>query len=136
MGNNLLGWQTPRIYNSKHLSPFSTIGSTTTGHHRTPSLMSLNSLAPAFLPHHQSSSNPPLSLCNSNTINLPLAQLICGMPPHITPSHALSLSTNTLLTTLSSFLISNRWIGIRWTQPLITQLPDPQHTCPHHSTTR
>ena len=95
MGDNLLGWQTSRIYNSKHLSPLSTIGSTTTGHHRPPSLMSLNPLAPAFLPLYQSSSDPPLSVCNSNTMNLPLAQLICGTPPQIIPSHA--PSTNTLL---------------------------------------
>ena len=63
--------------------------------------MSLNPLAPAFLPRHQSSSDPPLSLCNSNTMNLPLAQLICGMPPPNTPSHAPSinqhLADNTLL---------------------------------------
>ena len=63
--------------------------------------MSLNPLAPAFLPHHQSSSNPPLSVCNSNTMNLPLAQLICGMPPPIIPSHAPSVNQhvadNTLL---------------------------------------
>ena len=63
--------------------------------------MSLNPLAPAFLPRHQSSSDPPLSLCNSNTMNLPLAQLICGMPPQITPSHAPSINQhiadNTLL---------------------------------------
>ena len=63
--------------------------------------MSLNPLAPAFLPRHQSSSDPPLSLCNSNTMNLPLAQLICGIPPQITPSHAPSINQhiadNTLL---------------------------------------
>ena len=92
MGNNLLGWQTSRIYDSKHLSLLSTTGSTTTGHHCTPSLMSLNPLAPAFLPHHQSSSDPPLWLCNSNTMNLPLAQLICGMPPQIIPSHVPSIN--------------------------------------------
>ena len=63
--------------------------------------MSLNPLAPAFLPHHQSSFDPPFSLCNSNTMNLPLAQLICGMPPQIIPSHAPSvnqhIADNTLL---------------------------------------
>ena len=63
--------------------------------------MSLNTLAPAFLPRHQSSSDPPLSLCNSNTMNLPLAHIICGMPPQITPSHAPSINQhiadNTLL---------------------------------------
>ena len=63
--------------------------------------MSPNPLAPAFLPHHQSSSDPPLSLWNSNTMNLPLAQLICGMPPQINPSHAPSvnqhIADNTLL---------------------------------------
>ena len=92
MGNNLLGWHTPRVYNSKHLSSLSAIGSTTTSHHRPSSLMSLNPLAPAFLPRHQSSSDPPFSLCNSNTMNLPLAQLICGMPPRITTSHAPSIN--------------------------------------------
>ena len=54
--------------------------------------MSLNPLAPAFLPHHQSSSDPPLSLGNSNTMTLPLAPLICAMPPHIIPSHAPSIN--------------------------------------------
>ena len=101
MGNNLLGWQTSRVYNSKHISSLSAIGSTTTSYHRTSSLMSLNPLAPAFLPSYQSFSNPPTSSCNSNTMNLPLAQLICGMPPQITPSHAPSINQhvadNTLL---------------------------------------
>ena len=63
--------------------------------------MSLNPVALAFLPHHQSSSDPPLSLCNSNNMNLPLAQLICGMPPQIIPSHVPSINQhiadNTLL---------------------------------------
>ena len=63
--------------------------------------MSLNPLAPAFLPSYQSFSNQPTSLCNSNPMNLPLAQLICGLPPQITPSHAPSINQhiadNTLL---------------------------------------
>ena len=63
--------------------------------------MSLNPLAPAFLPSYLSFSNPPTSLCNSNTMNLPLAQLICGIPPQITSSHAPSINQhiadNTLL---------------------------------------
>ena len=50
--------------------------------------MSLNPLAPAFLSHYQSSSDPPISLCHSDTMNLPLAQLLCGMPPRTIPSHA------------------------------------------------
>ena len=50
--------------------------------------MSFNPLAPAFLPHYQSSSDQPISLCNPNTMSLPLAQLICGMPPQTIPSHA------------------------------------------------
>ena len=81
MGNNLLGWQASGVYNSKHLSSLSTIGSTTTSNHCNSSLMPLNPLAPAFLPHHQSSSGPPLSLRHSDTMNLPLAQLMCGLPP-------------------------------------------------------
>ena len=48
--------------------------------------MSLNPLAPAFLP--QSSSDPPISLCNPTTMSLPLAQLLCGMHPQIVPTHA------------------------------------------------
>ena len=88
MGNSLLGRPTSGIYDSKHISPLSTIGSTTTGDHRTSPLMSLNTLAPVFLPHYQSSSDPPISLCNSTTMSLPLAQLFCGMPPQIIPSHA------------------------------------------------
>ena len=63
--------------------------------------MSLNPFAPAFLPSYQSLSNPPTSLCNSSTMNLPLAQLICGMPPQVAPSHAPSINQhiadNTLL---------------------------------------
>jgi len=84
MGNNLLGWQTPRIHYSKYISPLSTIGSTTTGDHRTALLMSLNPLAPAFLPLSQSSSDQPPSLCNP-VMSLPLAQLFSGMPPQFTP---------------------------------------------------
>ena len=95
-----MGWQTSRIYNSKHLPPLSTIGSTTTGHHRTPSLMSLNPLAPVFLPQDQSSSDPSLPLCHSNTMNFPLTQLICGMPPQIIPSHAPSINQHIADTTL------------------------------------
>ena len=63
--------------------------------------MSLNPLAPAFLPSYQSSSNPPTSLCNSTTMGLPLAQLICGVPPQFIPSLAPPInqykSDNTLL---------------------------------------
>ena len=54
--------------------------------------MSLNPLAPVFLPHFQSSSDPPILLGNSNTMSFPLAQLFCGIPPQITPFHAPSNS--------------------------------------------
>ena len=54
--------------------------------------MSLNPLAPAFLPHYQSSSDPPTSLCVTIAMGLPLAQLICGMPPLTIPSHAPSIN--------------------------------------------
>ena len=92
MGNNLLGWQTSRLYDSEHISPFSTIGSATTGDHCTAPLMSLNRLAPAFLPPSQSSSDPLFGLCNSTAMSLPLAQLFCGMPPQIIPSHVPSIN--------------------------------------------
>ena len=52
--------------------------------------MSLNPLAAVFLP--QSSSDPPISLCNCTTMSLPLVPLFCGMPPHIVPSHAPSIN--------------------------------------------
>ena len=54
--------------------------------------MSLNPLAPAFLPSYQSSSNPPIPLCNSTKMGLPLAQLIRGMPPQTIPSLAPSIN--------------------------------------------
>ena len=88
MGNNVLGWQTSRIYDSKHISHFSAISSTTTGDHRTSPLMSLNPPAPAFRSYYPSSSDPPISLCNCTTMSLPLAQLFWGMPPQLVPSHA------------------------------------------------
>ena len=92
MGNNVLGWQASRIYNLEHIFPLSTTGSSTTGHHRTSLLMSLNLLAPAFLPSCQSSANPPLSLCDSTTMGLPLAQLLCGLPPQAIPYLAPSIN--------------------------------------------
>ena len=54
--------------------------------------MSLSRLAPTFLPQYQSSSDPPISLCNSTTRSLVLAQLFCRMPPQIIPSHAPSVN--------------------------------------------
>ena len=50
--------------------------------------MSLNPVAPAILPHYQSSSDPPISLCNSTTTSLPLARKPCKIPPQIIPFHA------------------------------------------------
>ena len=100
MGNNFLGWQTPRIYYSRYISPLSTLGSSTRGNHRTSPLMSLNPLAPAFLPLSQSSPDPPPSLCNSTAMSLPLAQLFCGMPPQIISCHASSIIQQALDGTL------------------------------------
>ena len=77
-----------RRYYSKHIFPFSAIGSATTGDHRTFRLMLLNPLAPAFLPHYQFPFDPPISRCNSTRMILHLAQAFCGMPPSITPTHA------------------------------------------------
>ena len=50
--------------------------------------MSLNPLAPAFLIQFQSSCDPASSLGISTTMNLPLAQLFCGMPSQIIPPYA------------------------------------------------
>ena len=67
--------------------------------------MSLNPLAPASLPSYQSSSNSTILLCNSTTMGLPLAQLICGMPPqtipHLAPSINHYIADTTLLLPLS-----------------------------------
>ena len=54
--------------------------------------MSLSPLAAAFLPQHQPSSDPPISLCNSTAVSLPLAQLFCGMYSQIISSHAPSIN--------------------------------------------
>ena len=54
--------------------------------------MSLNPLAPVFLPYFQSSSDPPIPLGNSTTMSFPLAQLICGLFPQITPFHTPSFN--------------------------------------------
>ena len=54
--------------------------------------MSLNPLAPAFLPQFQSSCEPALSLGNSTTMSFPFAQLFCGMPPQIIQPHAPSIN--------------------------------------------
>ena len=54
--------------------------------------MSLNPLAPAFLPHYQSSSDPPISLSNPTAMKLLLAQLFCRMPAQTIPSHAPSIN--------------------------------------------
>ena len=56
--------------------------------------MSVNLLAPAFLPHFHYPFNPPIPLSNSTTMSLPLARLFCGMPPQITPSHAPPINQN------------------------------------------
>ena len=53
--------------------------------------MSLNPLAPAFLPQIQSSCDPATSLGNSTTMSFPLAQLFCGMSPQTIPPHAPSI---------------------------------------------
>ena len=95
MGNSFLRQPTSRKYDSKQISPFSTLGGTTTGNHRTSPLMSLNPLAPAFLPLSPSSSDPPLSMWNSTTMGLPLAHLFCGMPPQLKPSHAPHINQST-----------------------------------------
>ena len=54
--------------------------------------MSLNPFAPVFQPSYRSSYDPPISLCNSTTMSLTLAQLICGVPPQIIPSHSPSIN--------------------------------------------
>ena len=83
MGNSFLGLSTSRIYDSKHIFTFSTIGSTSTGDHRTFPLISLDLFASASLPDYRFPTDPPISLCNSTAMSLPLAQTLCGMPRSI-----------------------------------------------------
>ena len=54
--------------------------------------MSLNPLAPAFLPHYQSPSDLPVPLCNFTAMSLPLAQLFCELPSQTNPSQAPSIN--------------------------------------------
>ena len=54
--------------------------------------MSLNPLAPAFLPQFHSSYDPAISQGNSSTMSFPMAQLICGMPPQTIPPSAPSIN--------------------------------------------
>ena len=95
------------MYYLKCISPLSTFGGTTAGNHRTSPLMSLNPLAPVFLPRFQSSSNPPIPLGNSTTMSLLLAQLFCGLPPQTTPSHAPSIYQHTSDGTLLLHLLQS-----------------------------
>ena len=87
----------PKIHDSKHISTFPTIGSPSTGNHRLFTLMSLNLLAPAFVPHYQSSSDPPFTLCKSTPMSLHLAEVFCGMPLQIIPSINQHITHGTLL---------------------------------------
>ena len=123
---------TSRINDSKHISAFSTTGCTSTGDHRTFPLMSLNSFAPAFLPQYQSPSDPPISPCNSIMMSLPLAQIFCGMPSLITPSHAPPLRQ---LITDDTFilLLSSQKIHLSRMQQLINHLLDLYLFCLHLS---
>ena len=80
--------------------------------------MSLNPLAPATLPDYQLRSHPPISLCNSTAISLPLAQIFCRMPPLITPSHALFLRQPIIDDTFIHSLIQPENTTKQYTEPL------------------
>ena len=53
--------------------------------------MPLNALAPAFFLHNQLPSDPPLTLRSPTTMNLPLAQIFCGMPSPFVPPPTLHI---------------------------------------------
>ena len=89
--------------------------------------MPLNSLTPVFLPHYQSFSNPPISLCNSTSKRLLLAQLFCGMPPQSSP-HVPSINQHITDGTFYC-LCSSRQISLSRMEQLINQLLDPQLFC-------
>ena len=73
IGNSVPGKPASRIYNSKHISIFSSVDSTTTGDRRTFPLMPFNPLSPAFFLHNQLTSDPPITFRHLTTMNLPLA---------------------------------------------------------------
>ena len=86
MGKSFLGENASRRFGSKHITISSTINSTTTGDHHSFPLMPLNPLAPVFLLHDQLLSDSPITLNHPSTMNLPLAQIFCGMPsPFVLP---------------------------------------------------
>ena len=70
--------------------------------------MSLNRLAAAFPPHYQSSSDHTISLCNSTTMSIPLAQFFCGMSIQIIPSHAPSINQHITALVLPLFQPTNQ----------------------------
>ena len=70
--------------------------------------MSLNRLAAAFPPHYQSSSDHTISLCNSTTMSLRLAQFFCGMSLQIIPSHAPSINQHITALVLLFFQPTNQ----------------------------
>ena len=120
----------PRIHNSKHISPFSTFGSYSTCDRCISPLMSLNPLAPAFLPQFQSSCDSAISLGNSTTRSFPLAQLFCGMPPQIIQPHAPSINQHI---TNGTFLLPSLQLTSQ-SMPnaqLINQLLNFQFFCLH-----
>ena len=53
--------------------------------------MPLNALAPAFFLHSQLPSDPPFTLRRPTTMNLPLAQIFCGMPSPFVPPPTLHI---------------------------------------------
>ena len=57
--------------------------------------MSLNPLAPAFLPLSQSSSDLRHPFCNSTTMCLPLVHLFYEMPPELKPFHPPPINQST-----------------------------------------
>ena len=124
-----------RIHDSKHISTFSTIGSTSTGDHRTFPLMSLNPFAPTFVPHYQSPSDPPISLCNSTTMSLPWLNYFAEYL-HQSYNLMLLLLPYPSLTAISSSHLSSQRIHRSRMQKLINHFLDLQLFCPHLSNNR
>ena len=89
--------------------------------------MSLNHLAPAFLPQFQTSYDPPTSLGNSTTMSFPLAQLFCGMPPQFIPPHASSVNQHT---TDGTFLLPSLQLTSQSKSNAAVHLSTPDFSAP------
>ena len=129
MGNSFFGKAASRIYNSKHTSHFSTIGSTTE------LIPALSRWCRSSLLHQFSSLtiNFPLTHLSHCAAQpwwvFPLAQIVCGLPPSRSHHLTLLLSDSLSLTAFSSSLSSGWSVHRRKMQKLFIPMLDLHPFC-------